>query len=383
MKIVYTNLSPINNAYTNLNHIFHLKKQNPQKAYICVWDSFVFEHPIFTKNFDSAKNRAEKLSENVEIIEKIMSYLEIDYKIIYLSEAMKRLFKSSEHFSEFQNILSNIKIGDLTKGSNLAYTPFNEISLSRMNYIISDYLISTYLPELFPEICSSQPTHYLTSERFKVFQGELNHSIRSKLSRYVPPKSVFVTNVPVIMHPEDKVIPSMEMSLESIKRIVKAHYKKKPNKKEMYDVTEVLYNVLNELSHKDEKIKKSKIENFIEKVSYNDFIDFVSLNLYNYFEDIGKITAKIEINSQKRSMFISTYKDFIKQIKPLSNIKLEILKHCNGNNSSLDISRKTGLKLSTVSTYLTHLKIKKIIDDDRRPKRLIDSFVIDLEVIEK
>ena len=32
MKILYTNISPITNAYTNINHLFYLKKQNPQKV---------------------------------------------------------------------------------------------------------------------------------------------------------------------------------------------------------------------------------------------------------------------------------------------------------------------------------------------------------------
>ena len=47
MKIIYTNISPITNSYTNINHIFYLKNQKPQKVYLCVWDSFVFEHPVF------------------------------------------------------------------------------------------------------------------------------------------------------------------------------------------------------------------------------------------------------------------------------------------------------------------------------------------------
>lgn len=100
-------------------------------------------------------------------------------------------------------------------------------------------------------------------------------------------------------------------------------------------------------------------------------------------EQINKIVSKVEIKRQKKSLFISTFKDYNDQIRELTDIKLEILKHCNGNNSSLDIARKTGLNLSTVSTYMTHLKTNKVIEDVKRPKRLIDSFVIDLEALEK
>ena len=382
MKIIYTNLSPINNAYTNLNHIFHLKNQNPQKTYICIWDSFVLENHIFGKDSDDSKTKAERLQDNVDKIEKLLTFLKIDYKIIYLSEAMNRLFKSPSRMSQFQNILSGFTIGELRKGFELNYIPFSDISLSRINYIILDFLIATYLPELYPELCSSQPTHYLTSERFKIFQNEINHSLKKNVSKYVSPKSLFVTNVPVIMHPEEKIIPTLEMSLDSIRRIVSAHYTKKPDNKELFDISEILLNVLPKLTYKDKNYSKNEL-NDLTKFKLSEIIEFISINLYNYFEEINKITSEVIIDRQKKSQYITTFEDYNNQIRELTDIKLQILKHCNGKNTSLDISRKTGLKLSTVSPYLTQLKQKRLIEDARRPKRLIDSFVIDLEALEK
>ena len=102
MKIIYTNISPVTNTYTNINHIFYLAKHKPQKVYLCVWDKFVFEHPVFEKSLGNTTNKIEKLRENVQTLEKLMSYLKIDYKIIFLSEAMNRLFKNSHYLSEFQ-----------------------------------------------------------------------------------------------------------------------------------------------------------------------------------------------------------------------------------------------------------------------------------------
>ncbi|MBU0958744.1 MAG: hypothetical protein KKB31_02235, partial [Nanoarchaeota archaeon] len=142
MKIIYTNISPVTNTYTNINHIFYLMKQKPQKIYICVWDKFVYEHPVFEKNLGNDVNKKEKLKENVEILEKLMTYLKMDYKIIYLSEAINRLFSNSHYLSEFQDILSKIKVENLKQGCEIEYIPFNCISLSRINYIISDYLIA-------------------------------------------------------------------------------------------------------------------------------------------------------------------------------------------------------------------------------------------------
>jgi len=382
MKIVYTNISPVTKAYTNFQHIFYLKKQKPQKAYICVWDSFVFEHPAIEKSSDNHTTKADKLKENVEMLEKLMTYLKIDYKIIYLSEAMNRLFKNSEYLQEFQNILSSIKIEELAKGEDLEYIPFKQMSLSKINYIISDYLIATYLPELFPEICSSSPDFYLTSERFKVFSGTINHSLKLNFFKHYPPKPIYVTGVPVIIHPEKEIIPSAEMSLESIKAIVASYYKKLPNEKETEDTIEVLSTILKKFKFKGKNFDKERINIEISNASYREYIEFVSSNLYNYFEELMRITSKVEIQKQKKSLLISNYKEFDNYLKSINSIKLQILKHCDGKNTSLDISRKTKLKLSTVSPYLTHLKRKGFITGSKKPKRLIDSFVLDLEIIE-
>lgn len=382
MKIIYTNLSPINNAYTNLNHLFYLKKQNPQKVYLCIWDSFVYENHLFGKDANNLKTKSEKLQESVDKIEKILTYLKIDYKIIYLSEAMNRLYRNSNLQSQSQHIQSNFTIADLNKGFELNYIPFGDISISRINYIISDFLIATHLPELYPELCSSQPTHYLTSERFKVFQNEINHSLKNNIIKYVPPKVIFVTNVPVVIHPEEKIIPTLEMSLDSIRRIVSAYYSKKPTNKEILDMTEVLLCVIPNLIHKDKKYSKNEL-NELTKFTLNEITEFMSLNLYRYFEEINRITAEIVIDRQKKSQYITTFRDYNDQIRELTDIKLEILKHCNGKNTCGDISRKTGLKVSTVSPYLTQLRRKRLIEESMRPKRLIDSFVIDLEALEK
>ncbi|MBU1142199.1 MAG: hypothetical protein KKH92_00985, partial [Firmicutes bacterium] len=97
---------------------------------------FIFEHPIFEKSLDNTTNKVEKLQENVQVLEKLMSYLKIDYKIIFLSEAIDRLFKNSHYLSEFQAILSNIRVENLIKGSKLEYIPFDKIDIYSDTYII-------------------------------------------------------------------------------------------------------------------------------------------------------------------------------------------------------------------------------------------------------
>ena len=172
------------------------------------------------------------------------------------------------------------------------------------------------------------------------------------------------------------------MSPDSIKAIVEAYYKKLPNEKEIDDTIDVLSTILKKFIFKNKEFDKERIKVEISNAQYREYIDYLSANLYRYFDEIMKITSKVEIKKQKKSMLISNYKDFDNYLKSINQIKLTILKFCDGNNSSLDISKKTGLKLSTVSPYLTQLKNKGLINDAKKPRKLIDSFVLDLEVIE-
>src|SRR5688572_15002660 len=79
MKILYTNISPITNAYTNINHLFYLKSQNPQKVYLCVWDNYVFENNILDQHDENSKK--ETLENNVKLLQKVMDHLNINYRI--------------------------------------------------------------------------------------------------------------------------------------------------------------------------------------------------------------------------------------------------------------------------------------------------------------
>jgi len=369
MKIIYTNISPVTKSYTNINHIYYLKKQNPKKVYLCVWDNFVFEHPVFERGLDHTTNKMQKLQENIEVLEKLMNHLNMDYKIIYLSEAMDRFFKNSEYSSALHKILSRFKIEDLSKGSEIDYIPFKQISFSKINYIIADYLIAMYLPELFPELCSTAPNHYLTSERFRVFHKKIDDYLSTTYSKYKPPKPVFVKKVPVIINSDKEEIPSIEMSYDKIKNITESYFKdKKVSDIEINDLFEVFKEVLGKL----EKPRGKK-----------QVIDIISQNFYDYFSKIQEIVQKQNARGRIKSLFVSKINEFENQIKPLNNLKLQILSYCDGTNTSLDISRKTGIKLSTISTYFNYLKNQKLITGDRKPQRIVDNIVINLKDMSK
>ena len=381
MKIIYANISPITNAYTNIQHLFYLKDQKPQKVYLCVWDNFVLESPIMGEVSDESKN--ERLLDNVRVLEKIMEHLEIDYRTIYLSEMWSRAFRNPEISKIYQNILSKINLDGLKEGFNMNYIPFGDINLSKVTYILVDYLIATYLPEIAPEICNSQPNHYLTSEQFRVFQKEIDHIIK-KNSRYDPPKNIFVTKIPVILHKTKRIIPSMEMSEDSIRNIVKSHYDgEMPDNKEIYEMCDILFCVLGELTDGENRFERdsSELERFVGELNNENLIDFISRNMYDYFTKINGIVSKISLKESKKSIYVADYNEFSKNVKTINKIKLNILRYCDGTNTSLDISKKTGLKLTTVSTYLTRLKKRGLLNLNKKPKRLVDNIVINLDSI--
>lgn len=379
MKTVFTNISPITNAYTNLNHIFFLKnKVKAKKVYLCIWDSFVLEDPRFYRNIGLRKNKLEKLKENINVLEKLLKYCNIDYKIINFSEAWDRLFKKTEFSMLFKKISSKINLGDIKEGFNIKYIPFEDISVSKINYIIVDYLIALHLHELFPELCENMPEIYVTSTRFKVFNNII-HSVLSEGYSYLKvPELVLTEDIPVIIHSKTGIIPSLEMTYDSIYKIAKDHFNKIENK-EILDFLKVLNCVLDKFEYRGKKVKLETLFDYLRR-NKTLVVESLSLNLKNYFDKIKEILNEEKLEDKKKSLFVTEEHEFDK-IRNLNPLKLRILKHCNGTNTSLDIARKTGLKLSTISSYFTQLKKKGLISSLRKPERVFQNIVLDFESV--
>ncbi len=380
MRTVYTNISPITNAYTNINHFFYLKKHlNVDRIYLCIWDSFIFEDSRFDRFLDPKTNKFQKLEENVKFLEKILSHLGFDYRIIYLSEAWDRLFKKSNFSSIFQRISSKINMNDLKKGFDLLqYVPFGEITISKISYTIADFLIALNLHELFPEYAATSPDYYLVCERFKVFQKLILNTLEGYgVLKF--PEIVIVKDVPVIMD-KNGFIPSVDMNLDAISKILREYFENSDVKeKELLDFLNVLGSVLKNFDFQGGKISKMMLKNKLLSCDKGFISSCLALNLYNYFKQIKTITQKEQVKERSKSLFISEADEFNRYIKPLNWLKIKILQHCDGTNTSLDISKKTGLNFSTVSVYLGYLKAQKLITEDKRPRKAIQNIVINLE----
>ena len=149
---------------------------------------------------------------------------------------------------------------------------------------------------------------------------------------------------------------------------------------EINDFLKLLANVLkeNEFEFRGKQTNLETVSNFAFKnIKDKDQIsDVLTTNLLNYFDKIKKIISNIKTEEQHQNLHINKIEDFIKYLKPLNELKLKILEYCNGKNSSLDISKLTGIKLSTVSTYLSQLKATGLVDDKRRPEIKIENITL-------
>lgn len=380
MNIIYTNISPVTNSYANFNHLILLKKYNVNKVIICVWDSFVYETKIFRENLPKHITKEEKLQQNVANIEKLLSYLGIDYRIIYFSNAWDRMFKNSRYSLEFQKILANIELEDINK-HNIKYSPIGRISIAKMHYIIADFLFALNLPLLFPEICNTVPNVYLTSERFKLFKEPILNAINYGSTEYKIPRIKFVDYVPVIMALDGKM-PSLETSSATIKKIFLEYLEKKTSNKEIYELLNMLGHFDQKFSYGNRKYNSLEFTAIVSKLGKLQKVEVLSRIMHNYLLNIRKILHSTKYSNFSAATFISSINEFKEKIKPLNGLKIAILQKCNGCNSSSDIAKAIGLKLSTVSTYLTHLKNSQIITNTKRPNIVSDKFVIDLKNME-
>lgn len=384
MTIIYTNISPISLCYNNLAHFVEIKKiYNPKKIYICVWDSYVLEDERL-KTDSINKTKLDTLNENVEVIEKLMKHLDLDYKIIYLSDAWNRLFKNKFISSLFQRILSHISVNDLVMGKELKYLLLEELNISKINYIIADYLVCHFLKELYPELCETKPDKYLciyTKIFEKVIQDILKKEGIEEFAKITP------LSIPIIINKRNATIPSIDMQQSEIKNIVNDYLKNNElTESFIYDLFELLKEIIGENSFLDSEGKKITLKELKLKREFKDskrLGDIITFNLIKYFDEIKKIVRNVKIEKKKDTLYIRKYQDFDNYAKSLNSIKLDILKYCNGKNSSLDIAKLTNNKLSTISTYITHLRNLGLITNDKKPYRKHDNLVINFDTIEK
>ncbi len=382
VKTLYTNVSPVTLSYSITRHFFYLcKHYKPDRAYICVWDSFVYEHPVFLKRLSSGRSKQDQLMEHLKIVEGILCAEGIDYKIIYLSEAWGRMFKRPTVARIFSRVLSRITFQDIKEKSQFQYTYFDDFTLAKMNYIIADYLIATYLAEIFPEIASGRPSYYLSGERFKAFAKTISAIISDEDPMALMPAPIYVPDFPFIRNPANDTMPGFGMNLAAIREIVEAHYGgREPVEAEVRDIFEVFSDAIPPDSFLANE-KRMSMEEAVSMSKGEDGSDIIAENLHLYFSNLRDMIRPKE-KEPLISLYITDGKSFDRTIKPLNTLKLAVLTACDGKHTSFEIASQLGVPLPTVSVYFSRLRALGMISAERRPKRLVKNIVIDLDNLE-
>ena len=194
------------------------------------------------------------------------------------------------------------------------------------------------------------------------------------------PNVEFVDFVPVVINKKGE-IPALESSSLKIRDVLFEYLSSKDiSKKEIFDLLNVIGNKA--LKYKKRVYEPNTFCNILTRLDKEEQADILSVYMQDYLQNVNCILSKGKEQEETNVTFISTIADFKSKVKPLNNLKVAVIKHCNSNNTSMDISKKTGLKLSTVSTYLSRLRTQKIISDDRKPRLISDKIVIDLKNME-
>ncbi|MBI4448561.1 ArsR family transcriptional regulator [Candidatus Woesearchaeota archaeon] len=380
MRTAYTSISPVSTTYSTIHHICRLRNLGVDRAIVNVWDTFVYEHPAFVARMDPTRNRREQLEIGVRIIEGVLRSLDIDYRITYLSESWPRMFRKARPTRAFSRVLSSITFRDIKEKASFRYPYFDEFTLSKMNYIIADYLIATYLHEVHPELATAPAAVYLTGERFRVF-GKTISSIISKIDPGIGlPDISYVKDFPFITDPVTDVMPSIEMSLQQITTIVASHNAStKMDASSLLELFVVLGDIITEGNYLFEG-KKMKSQAVLAHASKNPskIAAIIAENLVAYHETIRSLAKPRDLATTK-SLLVADAKSFDHAVRPLNELKLSILSLCDGRRTSFEIAKELDVPLPTVSVYFGRLRQMGMISTDRRPHRLIKNIVVDLE----
>ena len=363
MKTAYAHCTPISVSYPNIIHLRQAARLTGAKRFfLCVWDPVVFEDPAFFSRGDGKRSRMERLQENARIHQRILELEGVEVTTIYLSEAWSRLFSKPQLARTFNAILSKVKVSDLLKRQGL---PGEDLTLSRINYIIADFLAASMLPDLFPELSATAPGIYATSRRLAPLLPAIKAVMEDPQARHPIPEIAWISPFPVIIDSKG-LIPSMEMSPEQIEHVLLDGHTVRAFD---HHAVSKIYSLMD--------VSKPA---FPRTWSVQKLAEILSNDLHCWFGDIKRSLQKPAPQGPK-SLRVTSPDEFHRSVRPLSAVKLRILSLCDGTKTSYHIAKALGLKQVTASVYLGRLRTLGLVTQGRRPVRTVSSVVVDFEAM--
>ncbi len=366
-KLIYSNIAASGINYPVTDFLLNIKEfyDKGDILILCYWDFNIYTF----KNLDS-----QVIRNITSQISKFLTSIGVKHKIIYLSDALKRINNEEKLHEIFLNCLTNITIGELEdfyKKNN--YLKIRPATLGKINFMVADYITALFFDELYPHLSKNKKINiYHTGERFLGLKGSIERVLGTLDLIIDFPEIQLWKTLPILNYTQGNWI-SASMSKKEIEKIIKAN--SPIPKEEIKDLIKIGLR-LNDPS------LKNQIDSFYSKLDTMD-LELITLelteilNLYFY-----KIKQLIEISDEgtiKKVTYVNSKEKFKKIFERINSSKLDILKHCNGSNTIDDIIKKVFMKPSSVRSYISRMKNEHLITQDKKPKRLVDEIIINLE----
>ncbi len=381
-RVFYANLYAESLHYPMIHYIQDLKDtmKKGDKLILCIWDKRIYS---FQKI--EAVDFRTKQKEVINNIQAILSYYEVDFEIVFLSDAFLRLVKVDEYNELLYRILSKISVNQVENAyRSEMYLSRRPITISKLVFIVADYLISLFFKKLFPELNVKEVTNYFTGKRFKAVLEVIEESI-SEMGVIVSfPRVLYTNPIPILNYDSGKWI-SVEMSKNEVEKAIREAIKDKLKPKQIREITNLLHYLLGDNGFyicKDNKsinASKEELVNSFKELKKEDLVKTLTANIYNY---LGFVKDNMLISKDDKLKKVNYVKD-AKSLKSILSVlnpsKMEILKLCDGKNSIKEIIEKSPMKSSSTQSYISRLKASGIISKSNTPKRFVNEVVISFD----
>jgi predicted transcriptional regulator/predicted transposase YbfD/YdcC len=332
---------------------------------ICFWDFDNFNiETIGTKNSRVLVNQISKLTNG----------LNIKNHIIFMSDAISRINRDENLSRALTSIKFNInfiKIQEIYEKHK--YLDLQRATLGKVNFIATDYFISVFFKDIYPELAKGNQIDYIhSSDRILAIKAEADEKISKFMSPVKIPKIIFWKKIPILNFISREWI-SVDMSKKEIELEIRRNWP--IDEKVIKDLIGIVLKLKN-------SILESRVQAFYEEMEeMNDErkIQEIVEIFYSYFFHIKQLIVSSEEENIKKITYIENRNQLKNILKTLNPAKLEILKACDGSKNIEEIIQKVLMNSNSVRSYISRMKKEGLITNSKKPLRLVDEIIINLE----
>lgn len=374
-RLIYTNLHGYGLHYPLIDYLLNIKSFYQKGDFLVVnfWDlqTYYFEAGGFVNHIENKKAVREMSTE----ISQFLNALGIRHKIIYLSDGIRRLNSREHLFTILLNCYGQIRFADIEDTYvKHKYLKLRPTTLSKINYMVIDYLICIYFDTLYPNVSQGMnPSIYHTGERFSGIRENIERTLQWSDSLVTLPKVCYWKALPLLNYNQENWM-NITMNKSDLNDVIEEFYD--DDKTMLKDLVSIVCRLNNKrLNHKVNELYTLIDDDGDREMIIEETTDII----YEFFSRIRDLIRKSRTSEIKKITYVETKEHLHKVLSTINPSKLEILKLCNGENTIADIIEKTSMKESSVRSYISRMKVEGLITNAKKPLRLTDEIVINFE----